>query len=131
DDFDHTGEQVLSQPTLFFKNVFFTSYQAVFGDPCNPLGNAYIYALDYAWFTAALNFEKENDLITLETRDIRDTYRVITGSSIPSGVTVITRGGKAAGLTSAGGSLVGVGEEGSTSIPGPPPGVSPILWETE
>jgi hypothetical protein len=131
DDFDHTGEQVLSQPTLFFKNVFFTSYQAVFGDPCNPLGNAYIYALDYSWFTAALNFEEENDLVTLETRDIRDTYRVITGSSIPSGVSVITREGKAAGLTSAGGSLVGVGEEGSTSIPGPPPGVSPILWETE
>jgi len=131
DDFDHTGEQVLSQPTLFFKNVFFTSYQAEFGDPCNPEGNAFIYALDYSWFTAALNFEEENDTFPLETRDVRDTYRVISGSSIPSGVSIITRGGKAAGLVSAGGGLVGAGEEGSTSIPGPPAGVSPILWETE
>ncbi|MGD9039399.1 MAG: Calx-beta domain-containing protein [Desulfobacteraceae bacterium] len=131
DNFDHTGEQVLSQPTLFFKNVFFTSYQAEFGDPCNPQGNAFIYALDYSWFTAALNFLEDNDTAYLETRDIRDTYRVISGSSIPSGVSIITREGKAAGLVSAGGGLVGAGEEGSTSIPGPPAGVSPILWETE
>jgi Tfp pilus tip-associated adhesin PilY1 len=131
DDFDHTGEQVLSQPTLFFKNVFFTSYQAEFGDPCNPQGNAFIYALDYSWFAAALNFLLENDADYLETRDIRDTYRVISGSSIPSGVSIITRDGEAAGLVSAGGGLVGAGEEGSTSIPGPPAGVSPILWETE
>jgi Tfp pilus tip-associated adhesin PilY1 len=131
DDFDHTGEQVLSQPTLFFKNVFFTSYQAEFGDPCNPQGNAFIYALDYSYFTAALNFLRGNDADYLETRDIRDTYRVITGSSIPSGVSIITRDGEAAGLISAGGGLVGAGEEGSTSIPGPPAGVSPILWETE
>jgi type IV pilus assembly protein PilY1 len=131
DDFDHTGEQVLSQPTLFFKNVFFTSYQAEFGDPCNPQGNAFIYALNYSWFTAALNFLLENDADYLETRDIRDTYRVISGSSIPSGVSIITRDGEAAGLVSAGGGLVGAGEEGSTSIPGPPAGVSPIMWETE
>ncbi|MGD8985048.1 MAG: Calx-beta domain-containing protein [Desulfobacteraceae bacterium] len=131
DDFDHTGEQVLSQPTLFFKNVFFTSYQAEFGDPCNPQGNAFIYALDYSWFTAGLNFLLENDTEYLETRDIRDTYRVISGSAIPSGVSIITRDGEASGLVSAGGGLVGAGEEGSTSIPGPPAGVSPILWETE
>jgi type IV pilus assembly protein PilY1 len=131
DDVDHTGEQVLSQPTLFFNNLFFTSYQAEFGDPCNPQGNAFIYALDYSWFTAGLNFLLENDTDYLETRDIRDTYRVITGSSIPSGVSIITRNGEAAGLVSAGGGLEGAGEEGSTSIPGPPAGVSPILWETE
>jgi hypothetical protein len=119
-------------------------YQAEFGDPCNPQGNAFIYALDYSWFTAALNFELDNDTDYLETRDIRDSYRVISGSSIPSGISIITRGGKAAGLTSAGGSLAGAGEGGSTTIPlagageggsttipGPPAGVSPILWETE
>jgi type IV pilus assembly protein PilY1 len=60
DDVDHTGEQVLSQPTLFFKNAFFSTYQAEFGDPCNPQGNAFIYALDYSWFTSALNFEPDN-----------------------------------------------------------------------
>ena len=131
DDFDHTGEQVLSQPTLFFRNVFFTSYQPLFEDPCNPEGNAFIYALDYSFGTSALNFDLENDFESEETRNIRDTYRVVRGSSIPSGVRVITRGGKAAGLTSAGGSIVGAGEEGTTTIPGPPGGVSRLLWETE
>jgi|GEM_PF-184507 len=124
---DHRGEQVLSQPTLFFKIVYFTSYRPVFDDPCNPVGDAFIYALDYCWGTAALNLSDDNGT----DQDIRDTYQIIAGSSIPSGVRIITRGGHAAGLISAGGSVSGVGEDLTTKIPEPPGGVSQILWETD
>ena len=131
DSTDHQGEMILSRPVLFFGTVFFTSYQAVFDDPCNPNGNAYIYALDYSKGTAALDLNIDNP--TLST--LSDTFRVVQNSSIASGVRIITRGGEAAGLVSAGGSVVGAGEEEasgtghSSTIPGPPGGVSKILWE--
>lgn len=129
--FDHTGEHVLSQPTLFFKNLFFTTYQPTLGNPCNPAGNALVYALDFSWGTSALNFSAENDIPERQVRTIQDTYRVMGGSSVPSGIRVMMRGEKAAGLVSAGGKLTGAGEEGSTEIPGPPGGVSQMLWLTE
>ncbi|NTV42333.1 MAG: hypothetical protein HGA63_03445 [Syntrophobacteraceae bacterium] len=66
-----------------------------------------------------------------DIRTLKDTYRFISGSSIPSGVRVIMRDGHAAGLISAGGAVAGVGENGSTNIPGPPGGITPLLWETE
>jgi type IV pilus assembly protein PilY1 len=131
DDLDHAGEGVMSQPTLFFKNVYFTSYQPVFDDPCNPVGNAFIYALDYSLGTSAFNYELSNDTAETDIRTLKDTYRFISGSSIPSGVRVIMRDGHAAGLISAGGAVAGVGEDGSTNIPGPPGGITPLLWETE
>jgi len=131
DNLDHSGEAILSQPTLFFKNVYYTSYQPVFGDPCNPSGNAFIYALDYSFATSAFNYELSNDTVESDIRTLKDTYRFISGSSIPSGVRVIMRDGHAAGLISAGGAVAGVGENGSTNIPGPPGGITPLLWETE
>jgi len=124
----HVGEKILSRPTLFFKNVYFTAYQPVFDDPCNPNGNAFIYALDYCWGKAVFNYSVETGS---EERNIEDTYQVIQNSSIPSGVRVITRGGHAAGLISAGGAVSGVGQNLTTNIPGPPGGVSQILWETD
>jgi type IV pilus assembly protein PilY1 len=126
----HVGESVLSQPTLFFKNVYFTSYQPTFDDPCNPLGNAFIYALNYDFATSTFNYDKSN---TAETgiRTLKDTYRFISGGSIPSGVRVIMRDGHAAGLISAGGAVAGIGEDGTTNIPGPPGGIQPLVWETE
>ena len=127
DSTDHTGEQVLSQPTLFFKTVYFTSYQAVYDDPCNPVGNAFIYAIDYSWGTSAIDFNDTNDT----DRNLSDTFQVVSGSSIPSGVRVITREGHAAGLLSAGGAIAGAGKNLATNIPGPPGGVSQMLWETE
>jgi type IV pilus assembly protein PilY1 len=120
----HEGEQVLSQPTLFFRNAYFTSYQPVFGDPCNPTGNAFIYALNYCWGTSVFDFSDENST----DRDIRDTYQIIEGGSIPSGVRVITRGGRAAGIISAGGTVSGVGKYQGTNIPGPPAGLYHLLW---
>ena len=131
DDLDHTGEAVLSQPTLFFKNVYFTSYQPVFDDPCNPVGNAFIYALEYSLGTSAFNFDENNDNLETDIRTVKDTYRFISGSSIPSGVRVIMRDGHAAGLISVGGAVAGVGQGGTTNIPGPPGGITPLLWETD
>jgi type IV pilus assembly protein PilY1 len=124
----HVGEKILSRPTLFFKNVYFTAYQPIFDDPCNPNGNAFIYAIDYCWGKAVFNYSEETNG---EERNIEDTYQIIQNSSIPSGVRVITRGGHAAGLISAGGAVSGVGEDLTTSIPGPPGGVSQMLWETD
>jgi type IV pilus assembly protein PilY1 len=124
----HVGEKILSRPTLFFKNVYFTAYQPVFDDPCNPNGNAFIYAIDYCWGKSVFNYSEETGP---EERNIEDTYQIIQNSSIPSGVRVITRGGHAAGLISAGGAVSGVGEDLTTNIPGPPGGVSQILWETD
>ena len=124
----HVGEKILCQPTLFFKNVYFTAYQPVFDDPCNPNGNAFIYALDYCWGKSVFNYSEETGT---EERNIEDTYQLIQNSSIPSGVRVITRGGHAAGLISSGGAVSGVGENLTTNIPGPPGGVSQILWETD
>jgi Tfp pilus tip-associated adhesin PilY1 len=131
DPVDHTGEQVMSQPTVFFKNVYFTTYQPTFDDLCNPLGNAFIYALDYSFGRSTFNYNVDNDTTDGQVRDITDTYRMITGTSIPSGVKVVIRDGHSAGFVSVGGALVGVGEDGSTNIPGPPSGVTPLLWETE
>jgi type IV pilus assembly protein PilY1 len=127
----HLGEAILSQPTLFYKNVYFTGYQPTFNDPCNPVGNAYIYALDYSFGTAAFNYDVNNDTAIDEVRTLKDTYRFISGSSIPSGVRVIMRDGHAAGIISVGGAVAGIGEDGSTTIPGPPGGITPLLWETE
>lgn len=126
----HTGEKILSQPTVFFKNVYFTSYQPVFDDPCNPNGNAFIYALDYCWGKSVFNYDDEGTG-NPTVRNIKDTYLLLSNSSIPSGVRVVTRGGHSAGLISAGGAVSGVGEDQSTNIPGPPGGVSQILWETK
>lgn len=131
DALDHTGESSLSQPTIYFKNVYFTTYQPVFDDPCNPMGNAFIYALDHSFYTSVFNYDQSNDTESGEVRNITDTYRMMTGSSIPSGVKVITRGDKAAGVLSAGGAVAGAGEEGSTTIPGPPGGITPLMWWTD
>ncbi len=124
----HTGEKILSQPTVFFKNVYFTSYSPIFDDPCNPNGNALVYALDYCWGKSVFNYNDEGTNPVV--RNIRDTYLLLQNSSIPSGIRVVTRGGHAAGLISAGGAVSGVGEDQSTNIPGPPGGVSQILWQT-
>ena len=127
----HVGEHVLSTPTLFFGNVFFTAYQPVFDDPCNPGGNAFIYSIDYCWGTSVFNYNVDNDPSGTTNRDITDTYQKIAAGSIPSAVTIITRGGHPAALVSAGGALVGAGEDLSTNIPGPPGGVSQMLWKTD
>jgi type IV pilus assembly protein PilY1 len=131
DSLDHVGEKVLSRPTLFFKIVYFTTYKPKFTDPCNPAGDAIIYALDYADGTAAFDFDPATGS---GDEVLSDTHTVVQDSTIASGVRVITRQGRAAGVFSAGGALVGVGvSEGTgptTTIPGPPGGAAKMLWDT-
>jgi hypothetical protein len=124
---DHTGEKVLSQPTLFFNNLYFTTYQPTYANVCAASGNARVYALEYCWLTSVFDLYAGNST----DRDIRDTYYHVTTGSIPSGVRVITRKGEAAGIISVAGAVSGVGEDQSTKIPGPPAGVTPMLWETD
>jgi type IV pilus assembly protein PilY1 len=126
----HVGEKALSQQTLYYKNVYFTTYQPVFDNPCYNNGRARIYALDYSWGTSTFNYFEGNDT-SEEVRDIRDTYQSISNSSIPSGVRVVTRGGHTAGLISAGGAVAGAGEGLGTTLPGPPSGVIPMRWHTQ
>ncbi len=129
--YDHVGEKVLSRSTLFFKIVYFTTYKPTYGNSCSPSGDGIVYALDYDVGTAAFDF---NPATASGEETLSDTHTVVQDSTIPSGIKVITRGGRAAGVFSAGGSLVGVGvSEGTgptTTIPGPPGGASKILWYT-
>jgi hypothetical protein len=122
DSYDHVGEKVLSRPTLFFRVAYFTTFVPNFGNACNPNGDALIYALDYNDGSAVFNLNLANDPDTAGD------------STIPSGTRVITRQGRSAGVFSAGGSVVGAGEEdgtgNTTNIPGPPGGASKMLWET-
>ena len=134
DSVDHSAEMVLSRPTLFYGGVYFTTYQPVFNDPCNPGGNAFLYAMDYNSGGAFLDLNSQNN--TKNT--LEDSYRKVENATIPSGIRVIIRGGKAAGFVSIGGALEGAGEPGqspndesaSSTIPSPPGGVIKILWET-
>ena len=134
DNRDHTGEKVLSRPTLFAKVVYFTTFQPKFGDTCRPSGDALVYALKYDVGTAAFNLNQANDSGGDQVRDLSDTYGVVQNSTIASGVRVITRKGQAAGVFSAGGAIVGGGETDgygkTTSIPGPPGGAARMMWET-
>jgi type IV pilus assembly protein PilY1 len=137
DSYDHVGEKVLSRPTLFFRIAYFTTFVPSFGNACNPNGDALVYALDYNDGSAVFNLNLANDPDTAggDTKsDLTDTYSVVQDSTIPSGTRVITRQGHAAGVFSAGGSVVGAGEQdgtgNSTNIPGPPGGASKMLWET-
>jgi hypothetical protein len=137
DSYDHVGEKVLSRPTLFFRVAYFTTFVPNFGNACNPNGDALIYALDYNDGSAVFNLNLANDPDTAggdTESDLTDTYSVVRDSTIPSGTRVITRQGRSAGVFSAGGSVVGAGEEdgtgNTTNIPGPPGGASKMLWET-
>jgi type IV pilus assembly protein PilY1 len=128
---DHTGEKMLCQPSLYFKNLYFTTYQPVYDDPCAAGGNTRIYAFDYCWGSSVFDLYAGNNIGDDDIRDIRDTYHEITSTTIASGVRVVTRGGEAAGVISVSGAVSGVGEGLSTRIPSPPGGLTRMLWETD
>jgi type IV pilus assembly protein PilY1 len=128
---DHTGEKMLCQPSLYFKNLYFTTYQPVYDDPCAAGGNTRIYAFDYCWGSSVFDLYSGNNIGDVDIRDIRDTYHEITSTTIASGVRVVTRAGEAAGVISVSGAVSGVGEGLSTRIPSPPGGLTRMLWETD
>jgi type IV pilus assembly protein PilY1 len=134
---DHVGEMCLSKPVLFYKTVYFTTFQPVFDDVCDPGGNSFIYALDYSDGTASLDLKKKNSSAALaDEGTLEDTYHILKKTGIPSGVNVITRQGRATAIVGTGKSIAGAGEEGlsetghSSNIPAPPGGVQRLLWET-
>lgn len=117
----HFGEKVLSKMTLFAGNLYFTSYQPSYDDPCQPEGNAFTYALNYLNGAAALNLNVYNDVDGSNPqimKDVTDRYGKYTGvKGIPSGFEVVIRDGKAAALSSVGGAIKGGGEGGGAEIP--------------
>lgn len=111
---NHVGEQILSQPALYFGVLYFTSYQPASDDPCNPQGNGFSYALDYTDGSAPLNLNSANDT----TQDVTDRYtKYFHIFGIPSGFTIVTREGHAAAMASMGGSIIGGGESSGGGVP--------------
>jgi type IV pilus assembly protein PilY1 len=122
----HVGEKILSKLSLFAGNLYFTSYQPSYDDPCNLQGNAFIYALNYLNGSAALNLNQANDDATGDDpvkKDVTDRYDKITGvKGLPSGYEIIVRGGEAGAMSSIGGSIVG------GQIPGAQSGIDLYYW---
>jgi type IV pilus assembly protein PilY1 len=127
----HYGEKILSKMTLFAGNLYFTSYQPSYDDPCQPEGNAFTYALNYLNGAAALNLNQYNDVEgdePVDLKDVTDRYNKLTGvKGIPSSFEVVIRGGKAAAMSSIGGAIVGGGEDGF-EIPYEESGLDLYYW---
>jgi len=121
---NHFGEKVLCQPSLYYRTIYFTTYQPAFDDPCNPQGNGFTYALNYETGSASLNLNEGNS----SSQDITDRYRKYTNIyGIPSGFEIVTRNGHAAALASMGGAIIGGGEDGF-EIPSPGLGLELFYW---
>lgn len=111
---NHVGEQILSQPALYFGVLYFTSYQPAVSDPCNPHGNGFAYSLDYANASAPLDLNSANG----EKQYLTDRYvKYLNVYGIPSGFTIVTREGHAAAMASMGGSIIGGGETVDGGVP--------------
>jgi type IV pilus assembly protein PilY1 len=127
----HVGEKILSKLALFAGNLYFTSYQPAFDDPCNPQGNAFNYALNYLNGRAALNLNAANDAVSGDDplkKDVTDRYNKHTGvKGLPSGFEIVIRGGEAAAMSSIGGSIIGGGEDGY-QIPSKDSGIDLYYW---
>lgn len=128
---NHLGEKILSKFNLYAGTLYFTSYQPSLGDPCNPQGNAFTYALNYLNGSAALNFNTVNDAASGNNptkKDVTDRYGKYTGiKGLPSGFEIVIRGGQAGAMASIGGSIIGGGEEGF-QIPGNNGGINLYYW---
>ena len=128
----HIGEKVLSKFTLFAGNLYFTTYQPAYDDPCVPEGNAFAYALNYLDGSAGLNLNNDNDLLSGDDpilKDVTDRYGKYTGvKGIPSGFEVVIRDGEAGAMASLGGGIIGGGEDGEFLIPYEDSGISLYYW---
>lgn len=122
---NHCGEKVLCQPSLYYRTIYFTTYQPAFDDPCNPQGNGFNYALNYGIGSASLNLNRDNS----SSLDITDRYMKYTNIyGIPSGFEIVTRNGHAAALASMGGAIIGGGEGGGNAFEIPSPGLGLELF---
>lgn len=134
----HVGEKVLSKFILFAGNLYFTTYQPAYDDPCAPEGNAFSYALNYLNGSAGLNLNTDNDLSSTEAdykkKDVTDRYRKYSGvKGIGSGFEIVIRGGEAGAVASLGGGIIGGGEDDDDDddnirIPYEDSGISLYYW---
>ena len=131
----HIGEKILSKFTLFSGNLYFTSYQPAYDDPCVPEGNAFTYALNYLNGAAALNLNSANDDGTTAddiNKDVSDRYGKYSGvKGIPSSFEVVIRNGEAGAMSSIGGGVVGGGKDGEFQIPYENSGIDIYYWIEE
>ena len=122
---NHIGEHVLSQATLYFGTLYFTTYQPSSDDPCNPQGNGFSYALNYLDASSTYNL---TNTITGKY-DITDRYKKFTGIyGIPSSFTIVVRDGRAAAMASMGGAIVGPGEDPANPFEIETPGLGLELY---
>jgi hypothetical protein len=134
---DHQGEICVSRPILFVGAVYFTTFQPDRTSPCTVGGNAFIYALDYAYGTGVFDMNAENSVSALANEGmIEDTYQLIENSTIPSAIRVINGPSGVSAFTVTGKKFAGAGPEPasgdghSTAIPGPPGGIIRLLWDS-
>ena len=122
---NHIGEHVLSQATLYFGTLYFTTFQPSIDDPCNPQGNGFSYALNYLDASATYDLTET----TVGKYDIADRYKKFTGiKGIPSGFTIVLRDGHAAAMASMGGSIIGPGPDPTNPFEIKTPGLGLELY---
>jgi type IV pilus assembly protein PilY1 len=101
------GEKALSQPVVFYKVAYFTTFNPVAGSGTDPCfvgeGVARLYAVDYTNASALFNFDLSNDSggVVLNRSDRSE----VIGTSIPSGVVITFRGSNAVGYIGVGGGV--------------------------
>jgi len=105
----HNGEKILAHPLVFAGAAYIPSFTPITDDPCQPKGEAKVYALKYCDGTAAVNFYKPNDGTDTDGNKVAkfnylDRYKSI-GESIPSTPKIIIRDGKTEIFVSVGGGL--------------------------
>lgn len=121
---NHHGEQILSQPALYYGTLYFTSYQATTDDPCTPQGNGFSYAINYQDSSATYDLNDSHQ----GKKDITDRYKKFNAiSGLPSGFSIITSGGQAAAMANMGGALIGPSPE-PDSFPIDTPGLGLELF---
>lgn len=122
---NHIGEHVLSQATLYYGTLYFTTYQPSGDDPCNPQGNGFSYALNYLDASATYDLTET----TVGNYDITDRYKKFTGiHGIPSGFTIVVRDGHAAAMASMGGAIIGPGPDPANPFEIETPGLGLELY---
>jgi type IV pilus assembly protein PilY1 len=120
---NHYGEKILGKPVLFAGIAYFTSYQPSAGDPCNPTGFGFIYALDYCDATAPYDLDPNNPKDTPQDR----SRKLPPTPGILSPPTTVIRPPGAGLMFSAGGRLEGV-LEGDFRVKDKTKGLQRYYW---
>ena len=127
-DDSHDGEKILSQPSLYYGIVYFTSYLPPLTDgtydSCNPMGSGFTYAVDYLDGSAVFDINQSGTFHAVTDRSLlfEDVY------GIPSGFNIITVDGEAGAISSMGDKAIGPGPDGGFQIITPGMGLELYYW---